>query len=168
MAYNSHYDYGVPVEDIFSNPDEEDQNYIAMYQPVEAIRLYNFPTGFANLLLAHKKALDQVIEYILTLTPETTGVYLYGYASNTGGMDVNYLLSQNRCLAVQKYIQNQLPDVIFSIVSQGASVSTGPSNDDNGYWRSVKVFVREGVSRFAPSPNPLPPPPPPPIRNYPN
>src|SRR4051794_40840830 len=90
-----------------------------------SVRLCNIPTGTARLLDAHKMWLDKVGKEIVRAS-SNPWIDIYGYASHLGNHSSNKKLSDDRCDAVMRYIQD------FNLKAQfpqewgyGDSLSTG-------------------------------------------
>lgn len=119
-----------------------------------AMRLSNFATGQSDLLPAHLSALDSSIAPVIR-TMAGPWVDLFGYASRVGDVDFNQQLSQRRLTAVRDHLATYSANVNFQMQTAfGASQSTGETNDNDGYWRAVEVYV------YASRPNAPEPPPP--------
>ncbi len=156
-------DYHRMYENIFDNPDGEDERYFAKAgRPIRALRLYNFVTDHAEIRDSHKQGLYE--EIIRPMRGEHGyWIQMLGYASKIGDPNYNRNLSLLRCNEVQKYIvtgPNKLYVAEFrSSIGRGADLSQDAATDDFGYWRSVKVFVHKGTPPPAPKPEPVPIPP---------
>ncbi|WP_159470215.1 hypothetical protein [Dyadobacter sp. 3J3] len=153
------WDYKFDYENIFENPDTEDEIYFATNgRPICALRLYNFVTDSDKLIENHKVG---IYKYIFTPLRSQTDYWinLVGYASKIGDRGYNSDLSLRRCAQVQNEIltgKNKLYVAEFRRkVARGSDASTDAANDDYGYWRSVKIYAHKGAP---PPPNPQPKP----------
>jgi len=127
-------------------------------QSTVAARLCNFETGQADLLNSHRAWLDANVKPAVLASPNPW-VDLWGYASHLGDHASNQRLSFRRCEAVKRWVAGYTPKVTFPAdneIGYGDSRSTGGRTDNDGYWRSVEVYV------YAQRPNPRPVPVPPP------
>src|SRR5688572_11617905 len=109
-------------------------------------RLCNFQTGKASLRPAHQDWLMQNIAPILR-QPNRVIVEIGGLASRLGAAALNDRLSQARADEVKNFLEHKmqmsLPYVLTA--SYGESVSGGPANDNDGYWRAALVKLHQGV-----------------------
>jgi hypothetical protein len=85
-------------------------------------------------------------------------VDVFGYASHLGDAGFNKQLADKRCSAVVQFIKAAVPNVSFpQQFGFGESRSGGGATDNDGYWRSVDVYV---YAAGKPSGPPVPPKPP--------
>lgn len=109
-------------------------------------RLCNFATGSSTLKPAHQDWLTRNIVPILR-TDSTCVVEAGGLASRLGAAAFNERLGQARAEAVKDFLERQLlvslPNVLTA--SYGESISGGPANDNDGYYRAVLVKLHNGV-----------------------
>jgi hypothetical protein len=105
-----------------------------------AARFCNIPTNKAAPLMSHLNWLDAHVQPLVR-SLHGPWVDLIGYASRLGQARYNYWLSAQRVQKFREWIDNYA-NIKFNLQSpKGASVSaTDPTNND-GWWRSVEVFV---------------------------
>ncbi|GLU56975.1 hypothetical protein [Dyadobacter frigoris] len=142
-------DYKFDFENIFDNPDAEDEKYFAGNgMPVCALRLYNFITGDDKLIENHKLGIYKYI-FLPLRSQVDYWINLVGYASKIGDRGYNSDLSIRRCVEVQREIltgRNKLNVAEFrKKVARGSDASTDAADDDFGYWRSVKIYAHKGA-----------------------
>lgn len=117
-------------------------------------RLCNFVTGQHKLLPSHIRWLDQNVIPTIRNSPNPW-VDVFGYASRLGDYGANKRLSFRRCEAVAQYIQRAIPNVSFpQEFGFGESKSTGGVNDNDGFWRSVEIYVYAAGKPLQPKPKP--------------
>ncbi|MGA9918172.1 MAG: hypothetical protein WBR17_37085 [Paraburkholderia sp.] len=132
-------------------------------EPVEAGkassagRLCNFVTGQYKLLPSHTKWLDEKVIPLVRNSPNPW-VDVFGYASRLGDAQFNKRLSDQRCEAVVQYIKAAVPRVSFpQEFGFGESKSSGGVNDNDGFWRSVELYVYAMGRPPEPRPRPITP-----------
>jgi hypothetical protein len=111
-------------------------------RPLVAARLYNFPTGSADLQPSHFGWLQRTL---IPAIESANGPWLdvCGYASRLGSPRYpNLALSERRENAVKYYVAGHAPQCAFNpSTAYGSSQSTGGPTDDHGHWRAVDVHV---------------------------
>ncbi len=109
-------------------------------------RLCNFATGGSSLLPAHKEWLRRNIVPLIRDGGDCV-IEIGGLASRLGASGFNDRLGQARAEAVKTFleeeIQTSLPFILTA--SYGESVSGGPANDNDGYYRAVLIKLHQGV-----------------------
>ncbi len=118
--------------------------------PLLSHRLCNFPTGSAVPLGSHTSWMANHLSSLLTKYPDGW-IDLFGYASKKGtasGYD-NQGLSERRREAVKRYILGNIGGSanFLEQLSFGSSKSTGPANNDDGYWRAVDIYMYDVIPR---------------------
>jgi hypothetical protein len=110
------------------------------------VRFCNFMTGQANRVEAHENWVKDKLAPLLKANPGAW-VDLIGYASKLGyatgnSAEKNTTLSEKRCAEIQRMIVRHHPTARINVVEgRGASESAGGRDNDDGYWRAVKVLV---------------------------
>lgn len=127
--------------------DIEDENLTGT--PVE-VRFCNFPTGKAGTLASHD---DWVVRQLKPRIKDLANAWVdvIGFASKLGFKSAadqadsdrkNKALSDQRCEEVKKVIRKHIPNLRVNLTDgRGTAESTGPAQNDDGYWRAVKLRV---------------------------
>lgn len=106
-----------------------------------AARLCNFVTGETLLQYAHMLWLDRVVAPILRSQPNSW-VDLIGYASRVGDVKFNKHLSYERCQSTKNRVATYANKVNFNVEqSWGESKSGLDEQNNDGFWRSVDIYV---------------------------
>lgn len=103
--------------------------------------LYNFAVGSHILRPEHKWWLLRVAVPMLK-ADRSLIITLYGMASTTGSASSNKTLSQDRLLAVKRFLQNHDIDRgRFNTSALGEDVADDPDNTEDSYFRAVAVIM---------------------------
>ncbi|MFT3927828.1 MAG: hypothetical protein QM778_35195 [Myxococcales bacterium] len=123
-----------------------------------AARLCNFSTGQAFLLAKHhtwlQKDLLRAVRH--SVAP---WIDVVGYASKLGDANFNMTLSGHRCESVKRNIRAHSNRATFNVeLHKGESESMGNESNNDGYWRSVDVYVwgKKPPVPVRPPPAPIP------------
>jgi hypothetical protein len=123
--------------------------------PLAAARLCNFSTGAAKPLSAHVDWINGPFANALK-TARKPWVEVFAYASKSGSAAFNQALSERRRAAVHDLIMKAVPHAGLIKVNMafGESLSGGAANDNDGYWRAVRVHAFGALPyRREPDPN---------------
>lgn len=127
----------------------------ATIQPAMSARLCNFVTGESFLLQSHVTWLDNEVQRFIRSSPNPW-VDILGFASRKTGPPINQPLSERRCQAVRSWIDNYSERTKFNIqVGFGDTLSDGPADNDDGWWRAVIVKVYGTRPPHIPEPKPV-------------
>src|SRR5262245_17390251 len=105
--------------------------------------LYNFAIGSHILRPEHKWWLRRVAVPKLK-ADRSLVITLYGMASTTGNADYNKQLSEDRALAVKRYLQSLDIDrgrFITRPLGEEAAAVDDPDNKEDSYFRAVDVII---------------------------
>lgn len=130
-------------------------------QPLAAARLCNFGTGQSVVLSDHQAWIKGELNSAIQASPNPW-IDVLAYASHKGtaaGYD-NQALSERRRDAVKRVITGVTTKAKFiQQIAFGDAKSGGSANNDDGYWRSVEVYLYGALPNKRKE-DPKPPPPP--------
>ena len=101
-----------------------------------------FASGSSDLVAATRSILDSAIKEIIK--NKKTTINLAGFTDSKGSAAANLILSKNRAVTVQKYLEKGLKSykVKFNLSYYGSAKSVGTSAAAQALSRRVEIFVK--------------------------
>ena len=101
-----------------------------------------FDTGKATLTAAARTNLDKLVK-VFNDYPDTN-ITIYGYTDSTGSVDLNQKLSQNRALAVERYLESKgIVTSRFQVTGMGIAdpIATNDTPEGRAQNRRVEFAI---------------------------